>query len=96
MFSKFTCWLIGHRDTGDGYGQECGRCGDERFLYDDDAWTDRERYGVVDPLREFWRAIRRRLLYRYCLRCGKRIWRWRSNGCPDFCSDRCGDNWIPF
>jgi len=93
--ANFRCWLLGHDPEDISQGVEmCKRCGETVAYYlDGSQWTDRERYGLVDPLRAGWYLFRRWAWPR-CQHCGKRLWFRR---CSDrFCSEKCFDEYVPF
>ena len=89
------CWLFGHKPEDVAQGvEECKRCGETVAYYlDGSQWTDRERYGLIDPLRCLWYRVARWTWPR-CEHCGKRLWFRRYN--ETFCSDECFTKWLPF
>ena len=91
------CYLFGHRTIEATAGVEvCERCGDHVAYYlDGSQWTDRERYGLVEPIRKVWRAAWR-FAFPRCQQCGKRIWRRRRFVPDEFCSTKCFSEWLPF
>ena len=94
--SNVTCYVFGHKPTEVTAGVEaCDRCGDTVAYYvDGTQWTDRERYGLIEPLR----IVCRRILqwsWPRCYHCGKRLVFRRKVGYL-FCSLQCEDDWIPF
>lgn len=97
---NLVCWLIGHDPTTVAPGVDvCDRCGDTvSYYHDGTQWTDRELYGVIDPLRWYWWRLRHDFLpsvCRKCDQCGKRMW-LGSRYSSEFCSKKCHDEWIPF
>ena len=57
---QILCWLLGHSPRGMMSAGVCRRCGTPtglRYFRDGRKWTDRERYGVIDPLRKLWRRL---------------------------------------
>lgn len=90
------CIVMGHKTTEPTAGVElCDRCGDSvAYYHDGTQWTDRERYGLIDPLRRFCWRIRRWTMPR-CRMCHKSLL-FRKPYSDEFCSDECFSNWIPF
>lgn len=100
MLNRLRCRLVGHAITEPTAGVElCERCGDSvAFYLDGSQWTDRERFGLIEPIRGWVRIVRRRWLpswLRRCDQCNKRMW-FGSSYDRDFCSKKCHDKWIPF
>lgn len=88
--ARLQCRFLGCAYESHGH---CDRCGSA--LYDPNFI----QYGWLDPLfRFYWKARRfiRRLGPRKCYECGKRIRRGYCSEHPEFCSEKCFDNWIPF
>lgn len=90
------CKIFGHKITEPASGVEhCTRCDDHAaYYYDGSQWTDRERNGLVQPLRELWYRLRNWTMPR-CDQCGKSLL-FRRKVAHDFCSRTCHDEWIPF
>ena len=97
MTNRFLCWLLGHEPEDVTQGvEECKRCGEVVSYYlDGSQWTDRERYGFIDPLRRLWQRFSRWTWPR-CWHCGKRLAFRRYRLDRDFCCQKCCDEWVPF
>ena len=90
------CYLFGHDayEHGDEI-EKCARCHKEVDAYYGEAWTLRERYGVIESFRDFIGTVRYRLFPR-CFNCRKPLWfgrRWEGSS---FCSEQCAEECIPF
>ena len=96
MFKRFVCWLIGHRLCEPTCGVElCERCGASHdYMETGGPFTDRERFGVFDPLWQVFSRLRRWTWPR-CDQCGKLLVFRRKYG-ETFCSEECMRDWLPF
>lgn len=99
-FNVLFCRFFGHKIIEPTAGVElCERCGDSvAYYHDGSQWTDRERYGLVEPIRNWYWIMKRRWLpsiFRRCDQCNKRMW-FGSLYDRDFCCKTCHDEWLPF
>jgi len=94
---RLACLLIGHDPFDIPGGECCQHCGDKYELYEDQEWSDWQRYGIVWPLRLLWWRLKR-VAWPRCDTCGKRIYgRGVRSSCGfRYCNDTCETNWIPF